>query len=409
MSSAVPRLRLAFEGDALDPASWSGIPAGLVDAFRGLGVPVDVVDVTPRLHRRRGGRALSAAAHVPPAIRSGHRHQVRPVAAWLANSSAAAARRRSRTYRRAVRDLSPAAGVVRMRGQFTVEGCTPSVVLDDLTLAHAFDLDWRGLSAASPGMRARALRSQQVAYRQAVACCAASSWAARSMVDDLGVSLERVHVVGFGVRGPIRDVVRDWTHPRFLFVGMDWARKNGDAVVRAFAALRREFPAAELDVVGNHPRLDMEGVRLHGVLPRGVPDAQRRLGHLAERSTCLVMPSEIEPFGVVYVEAAAVGVPSIGTTVGGAGDAVGDGGLLVDPRQPRQLLAAMRDLAEPAAARRYGAAALRHAARCTWEIVAQRLARHLIPGRFDDVADLVPVAAGYEGGDVEPGAFGSRW
>lgn len=382
-----PRLRLAFEGDPLDPAAWSGIPAGLVEAFGRLGVAVDPIDVTPRLHRRRAGRALAAALHTCPAASAGWR-EVRSVAAWLANSSAAAARGRSRSYRRTVADLPPAAGLVRMRGQFAVEGDPPSVVLDDLTLAQAFSMDWRGLAAAPPGMQVAALRRQRDAYQQTVACCAASTWAARSMVNDFGVAPERVHVVGFGVRGPVREVSRDWTSPRFLFIGLDWARKSGDAVVEAFSRVRENIPTARLDVVGNHPDLDVEGVHPHGVLPRGVPDAQQRMQQLMERSTCLVMPSVVEPFGLVHVEAGAVGMPSIGTTAGGAADAVGAGGLLVDPGRPEKLLEAMHRLADPLVARRYGAAARLHAERCTWDLVAQRLGRHLLPGRFDRVADL---------------------
>ena len=38
-------------------------------------------------------------------------------------------------------------------------------------------------------------------------------------------------VVGFGRNCEPRPVPRDWREPRFLFVGVDWQRKNGEAVV----------------------------------------------------------------------------------------------------------------------------------------------------------------------------------
>ena len=53
---------------------------------------------------------------------------------------------------------------------------------------------------------------------------------------------------------------RDWSRPRFLFVGVDWRRKNGAAVLDAFEEVRRVVPAASLDLVGNHPEIDAPGV-----------------------------------------------------------------------------------------------------------------------------------------------------
>lgn len=389
---AGPRVRIAGEGDQLDAATWSGIPAGLATALRELGLCVDALDVTPRWHRRQAGRALASSVHAPRALLRAGVRETRPVAGRLANSAAAAARQRSASYRSGMARLPAAAGVVRMRGQFTVDPSPPSVVLDDLTLAQAFRSNWYGLAAASGRGREDALRLQRRAYSQAVACCTASRWAAGSVRADFGVPPERIHVVGFGVRGVPEIVERDWSQPRFLFIGLEWTRKNGDAVVAAFRRLRHDLPSAALDLVGDHPRLDEPGVALHGLLPRDRPDAQQHLQALKRRATCLVMPSRLEPFGLVYVEAGALGVPSIGTTVGGAADAVGEGGLLVDPDRPDELLAAMRRLADPAAARAYGAAARRHASRCTWQAVAQRMVRHLLPGRFDDVADLAELA-----------------
>lgn len=403
-----PQVRIACEGDPLDPASWSGTPAGLATALIVMGLAVDPVDVTPWLHSRRPGRMLAAAVHAPSALRWAGPREVRPVAGWLANSSATAALQRTAAYHAAVRRRRQAQGcVIRMRGQFSVGTAVPSVILDDLTLAQAFHHDWRGMGAASPRFRRWAKARQRHAYGEAVVCGAASRWTARSLIEDYGLPPHQVRVVGCGVTGPVRDVPRDWSIPRFLFVSMHWSRKNGDTVVQTFRRLRREVPEAELDLVGDHPRVDEEGVRQHGSLPRNSPDAQRRLRDLRERATCLVMPSKIEPFGLVYVEAGAVGVPSIGTTVGGAADAIGAGGVLVDPAEPEQLLTAMRRLAEPRTAHHLGAAARAHAARCTWDVVARRLVQHLLPGHFREEPDLFELAAtaSPERKDAQPSAL----
>jgi glycosyltransferase involved in cell wall biosynthesis len=47
---------------------------------------------------------------------------------------------------------------------------------------------------------------------------------------------------------------RDWSTPRFLFVGNDFERKNGVAVVSAFKRLRDQVSEARLDVVGTPRR-----------------------------------------------------------------------------------------------------------------------------------------------------------
>jgi glycosyltransferase involved in cell wall biosynthesis len=100
---------------------------------------------------------------------------------------------------------------------------------------------------------------------------------------------------------------------------------------------------------------------------------------LFEQATVFVMPSLYEPFGIVYVEAGTAGVPSIGTTVGGATDAIGPGGLLVDPGDDGGLLNAMRRLTDPTTAHSLGVRACEHASTYSWEAVARRVAAALLP------------------------------
>jgi phosphatidylinositol alpha-1,6-mannosyltransferase len=63
-----------------------------------------------------------------------------------------------------------------------------------------------------------------------------------------------------------------------------------------------------------------------------------------------VMPSQGEGFGIVYLEAMACGVPTIGSALDGSRDALMDGqlGQLIDPRDALQLMEAIRSaLAKP--------------------------------------------------------------
>lgn len=237
-------------------------------------------------------------------------------------------------------------------------------------------------SVGFPGMTPRGLesllRQQLRVFHHAHACCVASEWAARSLADDHGIDPTIVKVVGYGRNLDVTPPPgRDWSTPTFLFIGAEWKRKNGDAVVRAFTRLRREVPAAELHVEGNHPPLDVDGVHAYGRL-----DFERDRGRLEElfrQATCFVVPSLLESFGIVYVEAAAAGLPSIGTANGGTATSIGDGGLRVDPHDDEALLAAMRQMADPVQAQEMGRRALARAELFTWRKSAERVVRAFAP------------------------------
>jgi glycosyltransferase involved in cell wall biosynthesis len=216
---------------------------------------------------------------------------------------------------------------------------------------------------------------QAASSRAADVCCVCTEWAARSFVHDYAVEADRVHVVGVGHR-PRRHVnaaARDWSKPRFLFIGVDWVRKNGDAVLRAFAELRRDVPDATLDVVGRHSQLDVPGVTGHGFVSREDPRGQALLDELFATATAFVLPSRFEPAGIAYLEAASAGLPVIATTEGGAGELLGPAAITVDPNDQPALQDAMRRLTAPDVARSMGADASRGAAGSSWPHVAARV------------------------------------
>ena len=87
------------------------------------------------------------------------------------------------------------------------------------------------------------------------------------------------------------------------------------------------------------------------------------------------LPSRREGFGLVYVEAALHGVPSVGCAVGGVTDVIahGETGLLVPPEDADALAGTLRRLADdPRWRRRLGAAAGPEAAEFTEPVMADR-------------------------------------
>lgn len=354
-----PRIAIALQGDVANPASWSGSPAGLWRGLANVGVERIAIDARfpgyATLAHRLGMSWAEATAN--------------PLFALGAGIVAGRAASREGID-----------GAIAIGTGFTLPARIRAVTFEDMTVAQAMRTGDPVYSSLSERAKRRWRSRQQATYHRSVACCATSHWAADSIVADYGVPRERVHVVGLGFRMPFAEnPERDWSTPRFVFAGFEWERKGGPVVLEAFAALRERIPAATLDLVGGHPRVELDGVTGHGTMPLESADAQRRYAAILDRATCMVMPSAYEPFGIAYADAGARGVPSIGTTVGGAADAVGEGGVLVEPEDAEALLAAMVELSDPGTAERLGALASEHAAGLTWDKVSERLVRALQP------------------------------
>ena len=187
-----------------------------------------------------------------------------------------------------------------------------------------------GLRAISPSIMARRRERQLAVYERATGIIAMSHWLARSLVEQSGVPPEKVHVVPPAIKGhlgassanergelTLRSPLHERPTPRrrLLFVGRqhqayDFYRKGGDLVVAALAILRRDYdPDIALTIIGLDnwplPGPPPDGVRLLGVLP---PD---EVTALYDSHDLLVMPSRLEPFGLVFAEALARGLPCI--------------------------------------------------------------------------------------------------
>jgi glycosyltransferase involved in cell wall biosynthesis len=374
------QVRIVFPSAGGDGV-WSGIPQGLAWGMRELGVGAS--HVSAELPRPLGlpvTLALSAARlHRVPRARPGERLRASRRAVREGSSELAALR--SLALRTRLKTPGEPPPTVQIGTGYSLPPGSPVVTLEDMTILQAVGLgvpDWR---AQPERCVAERVERQRDCYARARACCVASDWAARSLVADYGVPDHKVHVVGLGRNHDPRPAPRDWTRPRFLFVGQDWERKGGPELVRAFGRLRERVPDAGLDVVGTHPRVDAPGVHGHGPLAMNDYRGRDRMQALFESATCYVMPSRYEAFGIVYTEAAAAGVPSIGTTVGGSGYAIGpDGGRLVPPSDEGALLAAMLELSDADTARRMGAAALERSELFTWPAVAEKVLAALAPG-----------------------------
>jgi hypothetical protein len=381
------RIGVAFPGDPSDPATWSGTPSGVMQGLAAAGVEPVPIRAEPSPLLRNASLNVLTAAYLRPA-RDVKAAVLRARAAAWASPALSAVQSRATPAR--LRNAGPLDGIVQIGTGFTLQTDVPIATFEDMTILQTREggnayAGWSDISQRA--FDARVAR-QRENYQRAVACCMTSRWAADSIVNDYGIPAEKVHVVGVGRNHTAPpSIERDWTTPRFLFVGMDWPRKNGDGVVRAFDRLREQIPGARLDLVGGHPPIDAPGVTGHGVLRLDVPEQHERLEHLFAHATCFVMPSFSEASAISYVEAGAAGLPSIGTSAGGSGYLIGAGGLIVDPHDDDALFAAMSALSDPDTAASMGERARSRAELFTWPAVGERLlyalsgaaARELVP------------------------------
>jgi glycosyltransferase involved in cell wall biosynthesis len=383
-----------FPGEPTSRRRWSGVPSGIIDGLEQLGVEVHGLNVNASPAISRWVSLIAGGSMVASIARARLRptpHELRRVG----SKSPAVATIMSSVAKRRLDASVPLDGLIQIGTGYSVKTALPIVTYEDMTIVQARDAEyeaWRGMPARA--VAARVARQRDV-YRRARACCASTHWAASSIISDYAIPAEKVHVVGIGRNaGPdgVAAAQREWSPPRFLFVGHDWERKNGARVLTAFARLRADVPDAKLDIVGAHPPLHGEGLVGHGLL-RLEDDADRaRLAELYARATCFVMPSIHEPAGIAYVEASAWGIPSIATASGGAGEIVGDGGIVIDPLDDDGLLGAMRTLCDPATAARLGGIAEQHSQLFSDRAMAGRLLRALdLPSmRTDELPTFIP-------------------
>ena len=131
--------------------------------------------------------------------------------------------------------------------------------------------------------------------------------------------------------------------------------KGFDEILDALPALLKQMPDIAYLAVGDgsdRPRLQEKAVKLglgNNVFFPGYVDESEKLEYY-RLADVFVMPSRLEGFGYVFLEALAVGVPVIASKVDGSREAIRNGawGQLVDPAQPAELIAAIREaLANP--------------------------------------------------------------
>lgn len=205
-----------------------------------------------------------------------------------------------------------------------------------------------------------------------IALCTSQSTGAR-LIEAFPGFRDRVVV---GLLGPsltlASPTMRSGTPTRILFVGEITGRKRPDLVVKAFE--RAGLPGDwRLTIVGNPGNayealmalIDESSVASRIEVVLGASD--ERLADLYATSSFLVLPSDLEGFGVPVLDAISVGMPVVVTEGSSLPEVAGPGGIVIPRGSPDDLASAMQTLAlDLDAHQRYSLAGVEHARGFTW-------------------------------------------
>lgn len=197
-----------------------------------------------------------------------------------------------------------------------------------------------------------------------------SKWVLREMQTHFPSEKEKLSLIYNGLPMPkTAPLPLPFSPPTLLLFGRLCKEKGFDYGIRAFAHLKQNGSEACLIVAGGGPeRANLENlvqelaisecVTFTGVL------SPSELRSTFNRSTLVIVPSIIESFGLVILEAMQMGRPCVASNVEGIPEIVlqGKTGLLVEPRNPLALCDAIaRVLKDPQEAALMGKAAWQRA------------------------------------------------
>ncbi|VVB91410.1 Trehalose synthase [uncultured archaeon] len=164
-----------------------------------------------------------------------------------------------------------------------------------------------------------------------------------------------------------------------LFVGRLDFQKGAGYLISAFSEVIRDFPDVKLIIVGDGPLKDhIKKIIDEHCLSKSVfllgRATDEDLPRIYAACDLFVLPSLMEGFGIVYLEAMACGKACIGANIGGVEDVIADGhtGFLVPPADPASICKAIETLlSDEKTLKRFGMEGRRRVMEnFTWEKVA---------------------------------------
>jgi len=320
------RIALVSLADARDVRSWSGTLHFMKAALqRHVG---EVVDLTPAPIPALPLKALDAASRILRGRKYLWEHEPLLV------------RRLGRVFTQSLRDakvdaiFAPAASSILPY----LETDVPILYFSDATFRAAQETH-RGFQRLTSRTAAAADAHERASIAKASFSFFASQWALDSARRDYGADPARSGLLPLGANLPEPPSVEE-AQPRLtsrvdsearaadatadsplrlLFVGVNWEGKGGPIALASLRELRARGVNAQLTIVGCEPPAGTprDGLTVIPFLDKSNATDRARFAQLWRDAHLFILPTRFEAAGIVFIEASAYGLPSLGTDVGG--------------------------------------------------------------------------------------------
>lgn len=231
----------------------------------------------------------------------------------------------------------------------------------------------------------QSLALEREALRNAALTVYTSEWAAVGARKSEPSVAQRIRVIPMGanlVSDPPSPEPRGFPPPviKLLMIGVHWENKGGPVAIEALRELGRRGIDTQLVVCGCEvPEEISDGnVVREGFLNKNDPRQRARLEEHLRTADLFILPTRFEAYGIAFCEAAAYGIPVLGSRTGGVPTIVREGetGFLFDLDEGADAYADRIEqlVRDPATWQRMRSAARkRYEEHFTWKAFVQRL------------------------------------
>jgi glycosyltransferase involved in cell wall biosynthesis len=217
----------------------------------------------------------------------------------------------------------------------------PHFVYTDHT--HLFNLHYPGFNKNKIFSNSW-IECEKKTYHNATLNFTMSTNISKSLIEDYSCNPDKISCVycGANVQAQENEIFDDarYSNKNILFVGIDWERKGGPVLLEAFKEVLNTYPDASLTIIGCTPKVELPNCNVLGHIPLA------DIKEYYEQASVFCLPTTLEPFGIVLLEAMAHKLPVIATDIGAIPDFIleGKNGFLINVSDSRQLSRRIIDL-----------------------------------------------------------------
>lgn len=214
-------------------------------------------------------------------------------------------------------------------------------------------------------------------YRDATLIFTFGSLPTRSLITQYQIPKEKIVTIfsGSNATHHTQNNIEKYSSKNILFVGVEWERKGGPILLKAFENVLKRHPDASLTIVGCSPKnVTLPNCSIIGKVP------VEEISKYYDSASIFCLPTLREPFGIVFIEAMNYSLPVIANNIGCIPDLVipDYNGYLIDNNVNGYTEAICRLLDDPAKCREMGENGYKYSQlKFTWDIAGKKIKENI--------------------------------